>query len=222
MKRDQWFLALLALVLLLFTALDPEAGLSISRFFRGSAGSGTKELTRLALENAALKAEVVKLEDAKRQLSESSAGYVAALVYSRYPFNLRNEFLITAGKTQSLQGGEAVVFERVLIGKIDRAFEDTSVVQTIFDERWQSSVRIGSQGVEALLLGGTTPKLTLIAKAARVASGDAVYSSASGFPYGLAIGEIKEIRLGEDQLFQEAAVKFPYDLGEIHAISVAR
>jgi cell shape-determining protein MreC len=108
----------------------------------------------------------------------------------------------------------------VLLGKTTRVFDTTSLVQTVFDDGWQSAVRVGRQGTDALLKGGSNPRLTLIGKTARIATGDIVYSASERFPYGLSIASVKDVKLSADRLFQEAELQFDYDLNDIRAVSV--
>jgi len=184
----------------------------------GSPQSEVKDTETLRIENASLKAEIAKLQVVRDQLPQWSPEYVRAVVSSRYPFNFKNELLINVGKNQSIFGGEAVIFGKILIGQIQEVFENTSIVKTIFDNRWQSAVQVGPKGVQALLRGGGDPKLTLIDRKAEVRAGDIVYNVAPGLPYGAPIAEVRSVELSLDNLFQEASLKLQYDLGDIRSV----
>ena len=91
---------------------------------------------------------------------------------------------------------------------------------TVFDTGWQSAVRVGPRGVDALFKGGNEPILALVEKNAGLLEGDIIYTAAPGFPYGLPLGEVREPRLAADQLFKEAKVSFPYETGKLRTVLV--
>ncbi len=222
MRSTKWLFPALSFIVLLLIFLRPEAGWSVRSFFMGSPQSEGKDTETLRIENASLKAQIAKLQVVRDQLPQWSADYVRAVVSSRYPFNFKNELLINAGKNQSIFVDEAVIFGKILIGQIQEVFGNTSIVKTIFDNRWQSAVQVGQKGVQALLKGGGDPKLTLIDKKAKVMAGDVVYNVAPGLPYGAPIAEVGRIELSPDNLFQEASLKLQYDLGDIRSVLVIK
>ena len=136
--------------------------------------------------------------------------------------------MINVGENRAVGPGQPVVFlgesvfslRGLLLGKIDRVFSDSSLVRTIFDKEWQSSVRIGKKGYLALLQGGGEPVIRLIPKDAKISVGDVVYSVQPEFPNSLPVGEVLEIGLSSDQVFQEAKLSFPYDFSSIKAVAV--
>ncbi|MBI2033769.1 MAG: rod shape-determining protein MreC [Candidatus Liptonbacteria bacterium] len=219
MGRERWLLGILTLLLAALIFLPLPSLLEFKKFL----GSGGEEvINNPILENVALKSELAKLEEIKRQLGEWSPKYLSASVYSRYPFNLKNEFLVNAGLDQGLKGGEAVLIGKLLVGQVDKVFENTALVRTVFDERWKEAVRIGGEGIDALLEGGNTPKATLIVKDAKISEGDIVYNASPEFPYSLPIAEVKEIGISKDQIFKEAVLEFGYDLGRISAVLILK
>lgn len=174
------------------------------------------DYSALIAENQALKAEVAAFADMK--LFSDRTGLPAA-VYSRYPLNFKNQLLVAAGEDRGAYVGQAAILpEKILIGRVDKVFPGSASVQTVFDPGFQAAVRVGSAGVEALFVGGGEPRLTLIPREAEVRSGDVVYSADPAFPYGLAIGEVGEIRFVEGELFREATLKFAYDLNSLRAV----
>ena len=109
----------------------------------------------------------------------------------------------------------------VFIGRITRVYEDYSLVRTIFDPDWRLSVRIGENGINALLVGGPEPRLTTIDKNKILEEGSAVYSADREIPYGTLIGKIKKIIIAPSAVFQEAELELPYELNnEIRELKV--
>lgn len=217
MGRERWLLGILTLLLTALIFLPSPSLLEFKKFL-GSRGE--EVINSPILENVALKSELMRLEEIKRQPGEWSSKYLSASIYSRYPFNLKNEFLINIGMNLGLKGGEAVLVQKLLVGQVDKVFENTALVRTVFDERWKEAVRIGGGGIDALLEGGNIPKATLIVKDAKISEGDIVYNTSPEFPYSLPIAEVKEIRISKDQIFKEAVLEFGYDLGQIRVVSI--
>lgn len=219
MGRERWLLGILTLLLAVLIFLPPTSLLEFKKFLGFGGG---EVINSPILENAALKSELIRLEEIKRQLPEWSPKYLRASIYSRYPFNLKNEFLVNVGVDQGLKGGEAVLLEKLLAGQVDKVFENTALVRTVFDERWKEAVRIGEGGIDALLEGGNTPKATLIVKDAKISKGDIVYNASPEFPYSLPIAEVKEIGISKDQVFKEVVLEFGYDLSQMRAVLILK
>ena len=62
--------------------------------------------------------------------------------------------------------------------------------------------------------------LLLIEKPIQV--GDIVYSASAGFPYGLKVGEITEIKESAAGVFREAAIKIPFVVGELRELTIIK
>ncbi|MEK9173574.1 MAG: rod shape-determining protein MreC [Patescibacteria group bacterium] len=227
MRKERWFFVIPIFILISLIFLGPGAGSWFRGFLDGGFVYDGPRLSEAILENEVLRAEVYRLEALNEQ---SSAGLntVTASVFSKYPFNFKNEILINVGENRAVGPGQPVVFlgesgfslRGLLLGKIDRVFSDSSLVRTIFDKEWQSSVRIGKKGYLALLQGGGEPVIRLIPKDAKISVGDVVYSVQPEFPNSLPVGEVLEIGLSSDQVFQEAKLSFPYDFSSIKAVAV--
>ncbi len=200
--------------------LRPQYGWYLKKvIFSGDGGSGGEDLI---LENQKLKAEIAKLENLGIRLPATSASYISAFVYSQYPFNFRNEFLIDAGSSLGVEAGDIVVVNDVFVGRVRDVFNKNSLVRTIFDVSFQSPVRIGKYGVQGLLQGGSLPEVILIPIDSKAEAHDIVYTSSPEFPYGLAVGEIGELRTSPDKLFKEADLKVSYDIGLLTAVSIVK
>ena len=219
--KNLWAPLILILVLVALIMFVPVYGWRLNRFL-GRSTHTTTDVIKLTLENQNLKAELAKLEKVKSVLPENTRGFILGIVYSRYPFNFRNQFLISAGRAQGVLQSAGVTFGGVLIGKATKVFDDTTLVRTVFDSEFQTPVRVGSAGIEALFKGGNLPKVTLIPEKSEIRRGDIVYTSSPDFPYGIPVGEVGEVTASADQLFKEATIAFAYDVNAIQAVLIAK
>lgn len=179
-------------------------------------GSEPEIIRRLEKEKNDLEAKIFNL---KIQNPEPEHNFIPAKVYSLYPFANRSELIINAGANRGIKPDLAVtVGNKVLIGRIKTVYQNISVVQTVFDPEFQIPARIGQEEVGALLVGGLSPKATLIEAPEMIKPDDFIFSSYREFPYGLVVGRVKEIVF--DQLSPEARIKPIYELKKIRDVLV--
>lgn len=177
----------------------------IPRFFQTSS-SLERRLDELYLENQSLRAKSVI------NLPSIESKSRTARVYSSYPFNDRNVITLALGSGDGIKESMPVVLgPNVLIGQVTEVYEKYSLAQTVFDADWRSAVRVGNNNINALLEGGSAPRLTTIDKNKMVKEGDFIYSAAKGFPYGALVGKVKKIITSPSAIFQEAEIELPYD-----------
>ena len=168
-----------------------------------------EELQALELENKALRSELNELREEKNIISDS---YLRAKVYSRYPFNNHRLIIVNLGEADGVRVGMPVLArEGVLLGRVKSVFGRQSVVETVFDPAWRSSVIIGPEKVKALVEGGVTPSLTLITKGSVISPKDAVLNTSPEFPLGLFLGEVGEIKPTADDIWLTAGLKPLYE-----------
>jgi len=148
-------------------------------------------------------------------------------VYAYYPFNYQHELLVGGGADKGFAVGDVAVLDgaegsasRTLVGRVVGVYKNTARVRTIFDPSWRSAVRVGTSSVDALLEGGVTPHLTLIAKNASVAQGDTVYNSDQQFPYGLALGTAGTGVEAQGGVFKQSALQVSYDVNTLRSITI--
>ncbi len=220
-NRNRYFLGILIVALVVFIAAAPSYGFRLRNFLSPPA-TGQADSANLAAQNEALAAQLAKLQVVASQLPNASSSDIRAMVYSRYPMNFKNALLVDAGAKNGAIPGRGVLFQGVLIGTINQVFSDGSIVQTVFDPGFRMPVRIGSSGVDALFQGGAEPAVVSISKSATVSTGDIIYSAASGIPYALPIGEVGEVSVAANSLFQQATVSFAYDVNSIQTVEVER
>ena len=232
MQKSNWILFVLIAALAVLIFFKPYYGWEIRKFLAPNFGAQNNAAGDLTLQNQNLKAELAKLENIKSQFPDRQPNFIGAIVYSRYPLNFKNELLLNAGARDGVAVNKAVVVGGILVGRVNRVFDTTALVQTVFDGDFQTAVRIGnsdapafakaSADTQALLRGGAMPKLTLVPLAANVSAGDIVYSASPDFPYGLPIGEVGSVSTSSDNLFHEATLNFAYDINSVEAVLVAK
>ena len=218
--REGWVLGILVALIAAVLILGPAPAVRLGSLWEGRMPVPDRDLL---IENEALKAELAELEELRKHLPDRMpAGSLPVFIYSRYPLNFKNELIVSAGENDGVKEGMIAVLpgrsgDSVLVGRVAQVFPETSLVLTLFDPRFQTAVRVGER-TEALFSGGSEPKATLIPKKDEVKEGDVVSAAGAGFPYALAIGEVARMLPASDQLFQEAAVRLPYDSNELRSL----
>jgi rod shape-determining protein MreC len=178
------------------------------------------ENLRLKQENENLRAQIQQ-QTVNNQQPTISGNYLTAKVFSTYPFNVKNIVTINIGEKQGIKKSMvATVGENILLGQVTDVFENFSVIQTIFDPDWQLPVRIGKEEISGLFKAGNEPKVILIEKEKQIQTDDIVYSASQGFPYGLKIGEVAEIKETAAGVFKEAVLKMPFNVGELREVNI--
>ena len=174
-------------------------------------------IQNLKLENEKLKIELENLKRGDSNILRFQ--YLPAQIYSRYPFNDRNLIVINAGSANGLREGLPVLArEGILLGRVSSVKRTQSEIQTIFDSNWRSSVGIGNTRIKAVLKGGFTPKLELIAKDEEILQGDDIFNLSPDFPLNLKIGNIKNLESTTDNLWRSANLEIPYKIDELNEV----
>lgn len=215
-------MCVLCVILVLFILLAPSYGVAVRRFFAANPPAVSSDSQNLAAENEVLKAQLAQVETLASEIPTSTASEVRAMVYSNYPFDFKNELVVDAGSDQGVAAGDAVLFQGVFIGQVQSVLQNTSVVETVFDDGFKMPVRIGGKGYDGLLQGGPYPRISSIAKNAALQPGDIVFTAGSGMPYGLPVGEVNATSTSADSLFEEAALTFAYDINAIQTVVIQK
>ncbi|MCX7589858.1 MAG: hypothetical protein N2Z85_02890, partial [Patescibacteria group bacterium] len=153
----------------------------------------------LKQENLILKTKLTELKLLEQFLPQIDK-IIPAFVYSKYPFNLKNELLVKLPNDNFNIGQGVVLINNldlknfILIGKIKEIHNQFAVVQTIFDPNFKLSVKSGNSLINGLLVGGLNPKITLIPRNANIEQGDIIINAQPELPYGLIIGSIFNIK----------------------------
>ncbi|MFH1759206.1 MAG: rod shape-determining protein MreC [Patescibacteria group bacterium] len=174
-----------------------------------------KNMKDLELENENLKAKIFELE--QNMPDTEISDYIVAKIYSRSPFNNKNLLSINKGYRDGVaKDMVATVGGNILLGQVEDVFEKYSLVKTIFTNDWKLPVRISSEGVEALLVGGSELKLSMIAEDTEAENSQTVFIASKDFPYGMKIGELINLKQeASATVFKEASVQVPYNFNEL-------
>ena len=228
--REQTALVISIILLLVAVFAYPVMGFKLREAFMVVKPTA-EEYNNLVRENIALKTAVA-LRAQMPEVLRAQGNSVYAFVYSRYPFNVKNELLVDAGRARGVAEGDMALIpydapartepkiQGSFLGVVKEVREATSIVQTIFDARFERAVRIGSEGVDALISGGNEPRVTLIPKRASVEKGTIVYAASPDLPYGIPIGTLEEIVPSSDALFREAKLSLGYEANEIKVLRI--
>jgi cell shape-determining protein MreC len=189
--------------------------------FIASREESLEDVQKLLLENQVLRAQLLAMSKRAYPVNESGEVRIVAKIYSSYPFNNRGLFSVNAGARDGvLLGAPVIARDAFFLGQIVEVSKRWSVARSIFDSGWELPVKVGADSVDALLVGGRTPHLTLIAREAAVEQGAQVFSSEKSAPYGLVIGEIALVRSEPARAFQDAALRVPYEVGDLTEIVI--
>lgn len=189
--------------------------LLITNLFKSS--SFVEQMTRLQMENQSLQAQLTR--QALGRGSEDD--FLKAKVHAIFSFNNKGSFTIDVGSLSGVKEGMVVVVAKdVFVGQISQVSSDWSEVRTIFDIGWQIPVRIGLKNTPALLLAGVPPAISMIDKARVPDLGDDIFTAGRGIPYGLKIGNLKNMRDISGNPFKEGDVALPYVIGELAEVLV--
>lgn len=227
-SHEHWVSGVLIVILLLLISFAPSYGWKVRAWLSPAPGGATgaaasqADAPNLVAENDALKAQLAALQTVAAEMPTSSPAFIRAMVYSRYPMSFHNEILVDEGSNAGVATGAAVVFQGMLIGRVQSVFPSESLVQTIFDNGFRMPVRIGAHGIDGLLQGGAAPMVGSVAATAPVARGEAVYSAASGMPYALPVATVAATSTSPDSLFEQASLDLPYDLNNIQTVLIAQ
>jgi cell shape-determining protein MreC len=178
-------------------------------------GTGA-ECAALTAENASLKA-FMTLSAAP----SSTPSLLFSNVYVAYPFADARMITIDKGSAEGVRPRmPATVGGTVLIGQVQEARKHHSTVRLVGSVDWNIAVRIGTDQVPGLLVGGTVPRITMIPADRRVSAGDRVTAAHQGLPYGMTLGTIASVMVDEARIFQEALITLDYDLASLASVAL--
>ncbi len=229
-----WVLSCCVIALFILIFFEPAYGWRVRGWLNPQSGQLQQaDSPSLTAQNEALQAQLAVLQSIAAQIPQNSQNQIRAMVYLQYPFGFRNELLVNAGSNENVTVGKAVTFQGIFIGMVDKVFPDSAIVQTVFDATLKMPVRIGAAAggaggntaagsYDALLVGGADPYAASIAKGAPLAPGDIIYTAASGLPYGLPIGIVNATSASGDNLFEQASIRFGYDMSGMQSVLIQR
>lgn len=174
------------------------------------------------MEDAALRAEADRLRagftDAPCGASGSS---LTAQVFSIYPLSVKSEITVSKGSLDGVgRNAAALLGCSIFLGRTTQVFEAASVVQTIFDPAFEVPVQISERRVQGLLQGGAEPRVALVEKP--IERGEKIFVVGVGYPHGLLVGSVGEVRAGVGGVLKEAELMPAFSVGELRRITILR
>lgn len=219
------FIVLFVVGVLFFFRAEAGSVISIIRFWKQSfldRAYNYEDWKNLLKENEILKAKLSVLDKISQPTKNPHKFQkITADVFSHYPFNDRNIVVINAGAADGIAVGMPVLGENdVIFGKITAVRRTQSLVQTIFDPNWKSTVSVGASKTKALFTGGAVPKIDLIPLDVKIAKGDAVFNISPELPLKYLIGTVEEISKSSDGSWMIGTISAGINLELIESIAI--
>lgn len=205
------------------------AGLNkLSGYGRGflNAGAIIMENARLREENNSLLGYIAEIENLRREneflrnelkvAPKLKSQLLFVEIFSIQRNGLSSIILINKGEKDGIKKSMAVISSgNILVGIVDRVFEDSALVLLLDDPRAAVSVRIQGSDVLAETRGDLQNnfKVDLVTQIEEVKEGSMIVTSGlDGLPESLLVGRISEVKLDGANLFKKIMGKALFDL----------
>ncbi len=176
------------------------------------------EITELREKNKALEIVILNLKVANPAIYDlTTEKGVRAKVFSAYPFADRSKLTVNTGSKHGVEVGDAVILANSLVGRVMETHTRISIVQTIFDPEFKIPVRIGDGELDALYIGGVTPRLNMISANASPQYGELVLAVSPELPYGLGMGRVLQVTEGP---LRGASIRPLFEIKEIRDVFI--
>ncbi len=218
------------------TSLLTYRVLEVGRAFQ-ELGSLRDENQRLRQENAELRAKVIAAQEAqienqalREQLGFKEANPVfdtlPAQIISRDPSNLLDFLIINKGAADGVKDGMVAVSPQGLLGRVILTGSNSAKVLLVTSPSSSVSAVVQSSRAVGMVYGQQGGRLTMryIPQGEAIAVGDVVITSGLGgaFPKGLVIGKVVKVRQSDVELFQEAEIAPPVNVGRLETLALIR
>lgn len=189
--------------------------------FLGSISKLRSENERLIRENMSLTSQLASLSEEKREneslrqqlglLPRNKYNLEAGIIIGQDPQKLGSWLAIDKGSTSGITSGmPVIVSDGIIIGKIS----ETNISSSKIDLLTSSSSSINAvdlnTGAKGIVKGefGLGVIMDMIAQTDIINIGDEIVTSGLGgdMPKGLLIGKVREIKITQDKLFQQALI----------------
>ena len=248
-KRNSIVLSVVGIVVLVIAfyqtpIMDGARGIAWSAWVHGVArvfGIGgidsnpgvISSMQELRLENIRLRAELKNYGHIREQLGSPSFDNMRAIpaeVISRPIDTQHASFVINKGVDDGATAGAPVIVQgSVLVGFIRELSGKTSVVETLLHPAVNITVETIKTDDETPIARGslrsryrTMMYMTTVPRDAPLDVGNDVVSASKGaeIPYGMIIGTVADVRDPENEAYQEAKLKVPYDLDSVDSVMI--
>lgn len=123
-------------------------------------------------------------------------------------------------------GMPLITVQKVLVGKIEKVYQNYSSIQLLTAEESSFAVQISGEDIYGLAKGKGALGLTVerIPREKEIKIGDQIFTSvlAGDFPRGLLVGEISEIKKSDVESFQKGEVKVSFDIGQLDTVFIIK
>ena len=183
---------------------------------------------RLMIENIRLREVEIEATELREQLQFKLANptyeLLAAEVIGRDPSNLLHYVIIDRGVEDGLAVGMPVVTSRGLVGRITTVYPNSSRVMLLVDPASSVNALIQSSRATGIVQGQGRGSLTLryVEQSEQVQVDDIVLTSGLGgnFPKRLVIGQVREVKHNDADMFQEILVQSAVDFDRLETVLV--
>jgi len=194
-----------------------------------------KEAEELKLKNQQLLAENLMLKELKaenevlrKSLEIGLQKEFKLILVETIGKDISQDFLlINKGSKDGLSKNLPVITQqKTLVGKITEVYENFAKVMLLTDKEssFDAEIPEGGAPIYGIVKGKGNLKvsLDLIPQDKEIKEGDPVVTSSLGgvFPKGILVGEIKEIKKSDVELFQTAEIQPAFDLEELKSLFV--
>jgi len=212
----------------LFTPVD-----AVREWF-ADLGVSRDDLDTLRTQNAELRQRVSELEEARLEnerlreilgfVEARELEAVGARVIGRPVSAWEGTIVIDLGSEDGIEPGMPVLAAQGLLGQTIDVSAGSAKVRLITDQRSGVSALIQSSRAEGIVNGSIEGDLTLdyVSRETTVTVGDVVLTSGMGgvYPKGLLIGEVIDVRIAENDLYPNIAVRPSAQLAGIEEVIV--
>lgn len=172
-------------------------------------------LGRLEEENNLLRRQLAIPEvRGFRTISASTLGFLPAAT--------TRELIISEGLSSGIAIGQAVIIDKIILGKIVSVQADRATVRLLTDPSSKVVVTT-TKGAKGLLVGQfqSFAKLTKVLQSESLNVADLVFTSGEdGWPKGFVAGEVVKVTKKDNELFQEAEIKHQLNYDKIDTVFV--
>lgn len=207
--------------------------LSASVEFLGSISELKNENEKLIKENNSMLAEISKLKEAWREnellreqldiIPKSAFNLEAGLVIGQSPQWSGSWLIMDKGLSDGIEVGmPAIVSNGILVGKVSETWSNGSKIALLSDSESAVNVMDIETGAKGILRGeyGLGIVMDMVSQNELLNVGDSISTSGLGgdIPSGLLVGKIKEIKISDDKLFQQAIIASPVKYSKLDIV----
>jgi len=197
-------------------------------------GTSRSELASLRTQNAALRAQVVELQEAARAASAQAAlakvaqyrGYtgVTADVIGLPVSQWEQVIVVNAGSSKGIKLSMPVLGANGLLGQVVDVGPNYAKVRLITDQNSGIASYLQNNRAQGITRGSLSGDLTMnfVSMDATVTVGDTVITSGLGgvFPKGLVIGQVSKVSKEVNSLYKVIQVQSANDMSQIEKVII--